>query len=153
MIGDIRNGSQSVADCMDLKKTYDSLSTSLTGTQRERRCLFGGGGLCHNTFKHAAKTMMCSECTQEPSVEGSLRSYYNLLTGGKKELSRRHCHIFGDDDKSHKHAGNYRLLPNIASVGISPSAVYKKTPQEHTGDMNALAQKMENIYISPLLLG
>ena len=72
-----------------MKPTYESLTLSKVGTTRERRCFFGGGGVCQNTYHHNTKAMLCMECTQDPQIEGSKRYYYNLLTGGKEYFVKR----------------------------------------------------------------
>ena len=89
VIKSIRDGSRSVIDCIRMKPTYESLTLSKVGTTRERRCFFGGGGVCENTYHHNTKAMLCMECTQDTQIEGSKRYYYNLLTGGKEYFVKR----------------------------------------------------------------
>ena len=72
-----------------MKPTYESLTLSKVGTTRERRCFFGGGGVCQNTYHQNTKAMLCMECTQDTQIEGSKRYYYNLLTGGKEYFVKR----------------------------------------------------------------
>ena len=80
----------------------------------------------------------------------AIRLYDSLRVVEKiqKVSTKRHVPILNDGYPTHKYVGGYGVTVNRCSTGISKSAVYKRTPPEHTTIINQHAGGMEYIFRS-----